>query len=74
MGASGGDAETAADARLVARRDRLMGELVSLERKRRTKALSAPDEARRQKVMGELERAWAALDRIPQPGDEGRAA
>lgn len=62
------------DAKLVAKRERLMGELVSLERKRRTRPLSAADETRRQKVLGELERALAVLDRAPGPGDEGRAA
>ena len=51
-----------------------MGELVSLERKRRTRQLSAPDEARRRKVFEDLERTWAALDLTPGSGDEGRAA
>jgi hypothetical protein len=74
IGAGGGGADGAADAKLVARRDRLMGELVALERRRRTRPLPPPDEARRQKLMSDLERAWAALDRTPGPGDEGRAA
>src|SRR5262249_17331106 len=54
------------DAKLVAKRDRLMGELVSLERRRRARALPPPDEARRQKVMSDLERTWAALDLTPE--------
>ncbi|MGH9383426.1 MAG: carboxypeptidase-like regulatory domain-containing protein [Vicinamibacterales bacterium] len=66
--------QTAEDAKLTAKRDRLMGELVSLERKRRAKGLSGPDDARRQKVLTDLERAWAALDQVPGPGGEGRAA
>jgi hypothetical protein len=64
----------AGDTKLIAKRDRLMGELVSLERKRRARPLPGPDEARRQKVIADLERAWAALDHDHGPGDEGRAA
>jgi hypothetical protein len=74
MGFTSNSRPESADARLIARRDRLMNELVSLERKRRTRALSGPEEARRQKVMSDLERAWAALDLAPVSGDEGRAA
>jgi hypothetical protein len=74
MGFTSGDSDVAADPKLAARRDRLLAELVSLERKRRARPLSAPDEARRQKVMTDLERVWAALDRAPGPGDEGRTA
>jgi hypothetical protein len=76
IGFTSSDPDASVDAKLVAKRDRLMGELVSLERKRRTRPLSGPDEVRRQRVMTDLERAWAALDHTPGPGpgDEGRAA
>lgn len=74
IGLTSREPQAAEDVKLIAKRDRLMGELVSLERKRRARGLSAPDEARRQKVLTDLERAWAALDQSPGPGDEGRAA
>jgi hypothetical protein len=74
IGLTSPEPQSSGDPKLIAKRDRLMGELVSLERKRRARPLSAPDEVRRQKVMADLERAWAALDQAPGPGDEGRAA
>ena len=51
------------DERLRARREKLMNEVVALERKRRQKPLSPADEAKLQKVSSELERVIAELDR-----------
>jgi hypothetical protein len=51
------------DAKLVARREKLMNEIVALEKKRRQKPLSDADEARVQRVTAELERVIAQLDR-----------
>jgi hypothetical protein len=56
-------ADVAQDDRLRARRDKLMNELVALERKRRQRPLAAADEAKLQKVNRELERVIAELDR-----------
>jgi len=56
-------AHAAQDARLNARRDRLMSEIVALEKKRRHKPLSASDEARLERATSELERVLAELDR-----------
>ena len=43
-------AHAAQDAKLQARREKLMNEVVALERKRRSKPLSEADEARLQRV------------------------
>jgi hypothetical protein len=43
--------------------------VVSLERKRRHKALSAADGVRLQRATSELERVMAALDLGPKSGD-----
>jgi len=56
-------AHAAQDAKLQARREKLMGEVVALERKRRNKPLSDADEARLQRITAELERVIAELDR-----------
>ena len=56
-------AHAAQDAKLQARREKLMGEIVALERKRRNKPLSDADEARLQRITAELERVIAELDR-----------
>jgi hypothetical protein len=69
-----GGAESSEIARLSERRERLMRELVTLERKRSAKALSDAEEARRLKLVADLERVLAGLDRTPGPGDEGVAA
>jgi hypothetical protein len=53
----------AQDAKLQARREKLMNDLVALERKRRSKPLSVADEARLQRATAELERVIAELDR-----------
>jgi hypothetical protein len=56
-------ARAAQDTKLHARREKLMNEVVALERKRRTKPLSEVDEARLARVTAELERVIAELDR-----------
>jgi hypothetical protein len=56
-------AHAAQDAKLTAQRERLMNEIVSLEKKRRHKPLSPPDEARLERATSELERVIAELDR-----------
>ena len=56
-------ARAAQDTKLHARREKLMNEVVALERKRRTRPLSEADEARLQRVTAELERVIAELDR-----------
>jgi hypothetical protein len=56
-------AHAAQDAKLQARRDKLMNEVVGLERKRRSKPLSDAEDARLQRITGELERVIAELDR-----------
>jgi hypothetical protein len=56
-------AHAAQDAKLTARREKLMSEVVSLEKKRRARALSDAEEARLQRVTAELERVIAELDR-----------
>jgi hypothetical protein len=51
------------DERLRARREKLMNDVVVLERKRRQKPLSPADEVKLQKATAELERVIADLDR-----------
>jgi hypothetical protein len=58
-----GRAHAAQDARLAAKRDKLMNEVVALERKRRARSLSGAEEARLERVTSELERVVAELDR-----------
>jgi hypothetical protein len=58
-----GKAHAAQDAKLQARREKLMNEIVALERKRALKPLSAADEARLERATSELERVIAELDR-----------
>ena len=60
---SPGKAHAAQDAKLVARREKLMDEVVALERKRQGRPLSDADEARLQRATAELERVIAELDR-----------
>jgi uncharacterized protein HemX len=60
---SPGKAHAAQDAKLNAQRDRLMNEVVALEKKRRNKPLSSSDEARLERATAELERVMAELDR-----------
>ena len=56
-------AHAAQDAKLQAKREKLMNEVVALERKRRSKPLSDAEEARLQRITSELERVIAELDR-----------
>jgi hypothetical protein len=56
-------AHAAQDSKLQARRERLMNEIVTLERKRRSKPLTEADEARLERATAELERIIAELDR-----------
>ncbi len=56
-------ARAAQDTKLNARREKLMNEVVALERKRRTRPLPEADEARLARVTAELERVIAELDR-----------
>jgi hypothetical protein len=51
------------DAKLRARREKLMNEVVALERKRRQKPLSASEGSKLQRATSELERVVAELDR-----------
>ena len=51
------------DARLRARREKLIEEVVAFERKRRQKPLSASEESKLQRATSELERVVAELDR-----------
>jgi hypothetical protein len=57
----------AQEAKLRARRDKLMNDVVALERKRRQKPLSASEESKLQRATGELERVVAELDRGEAP-------
>ncbi len=56
-------AHAAQDDRLRARREKLMNEVVALERKRRERPLNAAEEAKLQRVTSDLERVIAELDR-----------
>jgi hypothetical protein len=56
-------AHAALDQKLHARREKLLGEIVALEKKRQAKPLSESDEARLQRATTELERVIAELDR-----------
>jgi hypothetical protein len=69
-----GDPKNSVQARLQAKRERLMAEIVGLERKRRQHALTPGEEARHQKLVSDLEHVLAELDSSPTPGDEGLAA
>ena len=56
-------AHAAQGAKLAGQRDKLMNEIVALEKKRQQKPLSGTEEARVQRVTTELERVLAALDK-----------
>ena len=62
--------QAAQDDRLRARREKLMNDVVALERKRRQQPLSPAEETKLQKATAELERVIAELDRA----DTGTAA
>jgi hypothetical protein len=56
-------AHAALEGKLKARREKLLTEIVALERKRRQKPLSAAEETKLQRATSELERVIAELDR-----------
>ena len=58
-------ARAAEGAKLETRRERLLSEVVALERKRRQKPLVAADETRLQRLTSDLEKVMAALDLAP---------
>ncbi|HJU42994.1 MAG TPA: hypothetical protein VJ691_09275 [Vicinamibacterales bacterium] len=60
--------------KLRARREKLMNEVVALERKRRQRPLSAGEEAKLQKMTAELERVIAELDSAFEPAATARQA
>lgn len=62
-------ARAAQDGRLAGKRERLMGDIVALERKRKTRALTEAEEARLERLTGDLERVLAALDQAPVSRD-----
>lgn len=68
MSLSPSAARASQDARLETRRERLLSEVVALERKRRQKPLSPNDEAKLQRLTADLEKVMAALDLGPKPG------
>ena len=67
-------ARASEDAKLETRRERLLGDVVAIERKRLHKPLSEADETRLQRLTSDLEKVMAALDLGPKSGDEGHAA
>jgi len=71
---SPGRARAAHDAKLNGQREKLMNEIVGLERKRRQKPLSDSDQARLQRLTSDLERVIAELDRLPRTSNEAPAA
>ena len=64
-------ARAAQDGRLAGKRERLMADIVAIERKRRTRALTDLEEARLQRLTADLERVLASLDQAPTARDEG---
>ena len=62
-------ARAAQDGKLSGKRERLMADIVALERKRRTRALTEPEEARLQRLTSDLERVLASLDQAPTSTD-----
>lgn len=71
---SPGKAHAEQDAKLNAQRGKLMEDIVALERKRRQKPLSEPEQAKLQRLTLDLERVIAELDRLPRTGHESPAA
>jgi hypothetical protein len=67
----GGNRKEGAASHLVARREKLLAELASLEeRRRRRGSLVATDEARHQRITAELEQIYGELDHV-DPGPRG---
>jgi hypothetical protein len=71
MAMTPGSARAAQDGKLAGKRERLMGDIVALERKRQTRALTAAEAARLQRLTADLERVLASLDQAPVSRDEG---
>ncbi len=67
-------ARASEDAKLETRRERLLADVVGLERKRRQQPLSAADEARLQRLTSDLEKVMAALDLGPKAGTQDAVA
>ncbi|MEY4636276.1 MAG: hypothetical protein RJA55_2074 [Acidobacteriota bacterium] len=65
MAVSPAAARATEDARLETRRERLLNDIVALERKKRQKALSTADQARLERLTSDLEKVMAALDLGP---------
>jgi len=66
-------AQAAQDAKLRARKEKLLNEVVALERRRRQKPLSSTEESKLQRSTLELERVIAELDREGTEGVRLRA-
>lgn len=62
MAISPAAARASEDAKLEVRREKLLAEVVALERKKRAKPLSASEDARLQRSIADLEKVMAALD------------
>jgi hypothetical protein len=73
-GTSPGRQLTAGDAKLSSQRERMLNDVVQLERQRRRHPLSAQDEARRRRLLAELERVQSSLDHGPSSTGGGIAA
>ena len=58
-------ARASEDAKLETRRERLLADVVAIERKRRQQPLSTADDARLQRLTSDLEKVMAALDLGP---------
>ena len=58
-------ARASEDAKLETRREKLLADVVALERKKRQKPLSAADDARLHRLTADLEKVMAALDLGP---------
>lgn len=71
MAMSPAAARASEDAKLETRRERLLADIVALERKKRQKRLSTAEEARLQRLTADLEKVMAALDLGPRPGHDG---
>jgi hypothetical protein len=69
-----GRARAAQDAKLNVQREKLMHDIVGLERKRRLKPLADAEQARLLRLTSDLERVIAELDRLPRTSNEAPAA
>jgi len=70
MAMSPAAARASEDAKLETRRERLLAEVVALERKRQQKPLSVSEDGRLQRLTSDLEKIMAALDLGPKSSDE----